>query len=74
MITMLIIIGIVVLLGAVFGLTFSITGAVLTACFWMLKLPIVLVMWVIGAVCCCTILLIPLGLLLFKTGSAMLIC
>ena len=74
MITMLIIIGVVLLLGAVFGLAFSITGAVLTACFWVLKLPIVLVMWAIGVVCCCMILLIPLGLLLFKTGSAMLIC
>ena len=73
MITFLIVIGIVAILGAVFGLAFRITGAVLTAFFWMLKLPLVLVMWILGAACCCTILLIPVGLLLFRTGSMILI-
>ena len=73
MFTALIIIGIIVIVGAVFGLAFRLTGAVLTALFWMLKLPLVLVMWALGLVCCCTILLIPVGLLLFKTGSALLI-
>ena len=73
MITTAVIIGIVVILGAVFGLAFRLTGALLAACLWMLRLPLVLLMWVLGAVCCCTILLIPVGLILFKTGSILLI-
>ena len=73
MITILIILSIVMVLGAIFGLAFRITGAVLAACLWMLKLPLVIVMWVLGAACCCTIILIPVGLILFKTGSIMLI-
>ena len=73
MFTALLIISIIAVIGAVFGLAFRITGAVLAACFWMLKLPLVLILWVLGAVCCCTILLIPLGLLLLKTGSVLLI-
>ena len=72
MITILIIIGIVVVLGAVFGLAFSLTGALIGALFWMLKLPVVLVMWIVGAVLCSTIILIPVGLLLFRSGSIML--
>lgn len=72
MFTVLLIVGIIVVLGAVFGLAFSVTGAVLMALLWMLKLPLVLVMWVLGAVCCCTILLIPLGLILFKAGGVLL--
>ena len=73
MITALMIIGIVVIVGLAFGLAFSLTGAVLAACLWLLKLPIALAMWILGAACCCTILLIPLGLLLFKAGSVLLI-
>jgi len=73
MLTALMIICIIVGIGAVFGLAFRLTGAVLLALFWMLKLPLVLVMWILGAVCCCTIILIPVGLLLFKTGSILLI-
>ena len=72
MITILIIIGVVIILSAIFGLAFSLTGALIGALFWMLKLPVVLAMWIIGAVCCCTIILIPIGLLLFKSGSIML--
>ena len=63
---------IIAVLGAVFGLAFSLTGALIGALLWMVKLPVVLVMWAIGAVLCCTIILIPVGLLLFKSGSIML--
>lgn len=73
MFTALMIIAIIVIIGAVFGLAFRLTGAVLMALLWMLKLPLVLVMWALGLACCCTILLIPVGLLLFKTGSVLLI-
>ncbi|MBQ9032478.1 MAG: hypothetical protein IJ106_13660 [Parasporobacterium sp.] len=74
MFTALLIIGIIAIAGAVFGLAFRITGAALMAVLWILKLPLAIVLWALGAVCCCTILLIPVGLILFKTGSALLIC
>lgn len=48
MFTALMIIGIIVIAGAVFGLAFRLTGAVLMAFFWMLKLPLVLVIWALG--------------------------
>jgi len=73
MITAMIIFGVILILGAVFGLAFKLTGAVLMACLWMLKLPVALALWIVGAVCCCTIILIPVGLLLFKTGSILLV-
>ena len=69
MLAVIIIIGII----AVFGLAFGLTGAVLLALLFILKLPLVLAMWVLGAVCCCTILLIPIGLLLFRSGTAILV-
>ena len=72
MLTVFVIICIIAIIGAIFGLAFQITGAVLLALLWMLKLPLVLVMWVLGAACCCTIILIPVGLFLFKTGSVLL--
>jgi len=73
MITLLILIGIAIVLGSVFGLAFHITGAILLALFWILKLPAALVLWALGAVCCCTVILIPIGLLLFKAGTGILV-
>ena len=73
MITILIIVGIAIVLGAVFGLAFYLTGAILLALLWMLKLPVALVLWVLGTVCCCTIILIPVGLILFRAGAGILI-
>ena len=61
------------LLGALFGTGVFLTGALMGALLWMIKLPIVILLWVLGAVCCCTIILIPVGLILFKTGSVVLI-
>lgn len=61
------------LVAALFGLAFRLTGAVLAAVFWMfIKLPVMLAMWIAGIVCCCTIILIPVGLVLFRTGFAFL--
>lgn len=70
---MLIALIIIICLGAAFGIGFGITGALVLALLFVIKLPIVLILWILGAVCCCTILLIPLGLILFRTGSAILI-
>lgn len=53
---------------------FKLTGAILTACLWlMIGLPISLVMLILGGVLCCTIILIPLGLLCMKAGMFFLV-
>jgi len=70
---MLIALLIIICLGVAFGIGFSITGALVLALLFVIKLPVTLILWVLGAVCCCTILLIPLGLILFKTGSVILL-
>lgn len=58
---------------ALFGLAFRITGALLKACLWLfVLLPIAFVLWGIALVCCCTLLLIPAGVWLFKVGAGLL--
>ena len=60
-------------LGVAFGIGFGITGAVLLALMWLIKLPIAIVLWVLAAACCCTVILIPAGLALFRAGRCVLI-
>lgn len=66
-------------LGAIFvifmlWIGFKLTGAILTACLWlMIGLPVSLVMLVLGGILCCTIILIPLGLLCMKAGMFFLV-
>ena len=58
------------LLSLLFGLAWKLTGALFKACLWLfILLPVGLLLWGIGMVCCCTILLIPLGIGLFKVGT-----
>lgn len=57
-----------------FWIGFKLTGAVLVAAFWLfVKVPIGLVVLLIGIVLCCTILLIPVGFGCFKTGLRLVI-
>ena len=57
-----------------FWLGFKVTGALLKAFFWLfIIVPLVVLVWGIGLVCFCTILLIPVGVWLFKTGFKMLL-
>ena len=60
-------------LAVLFFVGIVLTGAIVGALIWMIKLPVAVIMFVIGAVCCCTIILIPVGLILFRTGGAILI-
>lgn len=61
------------ILSILFWVAFKITGAVFKACVWLfILLPIALVLWAIGIVCCCTILLIPVGRKLFGAGAKVL--
>jgi len=63
------IIVVLALLTLLFWLGYHITGALLTAAVWLfIKLPFTCIMWMLGCVCCVTILLIPLGLKCFKFG------
>lgn len=56
-----------------FWLGFSITGALLSACIWLIiKLPIAVIVFSIGLACCITILLIPLGFRCFKLAGRIL--
>ncbi len=53
---------------------YKLTGAVLQACIWLfIKVPLAAVVAVLGLVCCCTLILIPIGLRLFKTALKLLI-
>lgn len=53
-----------------FYIGLRITGAVLAALLWLcVSLPIPLVLWMLGLACCCTILLIPVGIKLFTIGG-----
>ncbi len=53
---------------------FKITGAVLKACVWLvIEVPIALVIWAVGLVCCCTLILIPTGVKLFGAGLKVLL-
>lgn len=53
---------------------FKLTGALLAACFWLcIKIPLAVISFALGLVCCCTIILIPIGLFLFKAGIRFLI-
>ncbi|MDO5154626.1 MAG: hypothetical protein Q4D51_01550 [Eubacteriales bacterium] len=65
---------VLILLTVLFWLAYHITGAILKACFWLfVRLPITLITWVLAVACCCTLILIPVGLWLFKLGGKILI-
>ena len=49
---------------------FKITGALLAALIWLvIRLPLAILSWAFGIICCCTILLIPIGIWFFKAGG-----
>lgn len=50
------------------------TGALLAAGVWLfIKIPFALLLWAVGAILCCTILLIPLGMNCFGLGLRMIL-
>ena len=65
---------ILALLTFLLGLAFKLTGAVLKAVLWVfIFLPIALVLWALAVGCFCTLILIPVGVFLFKAGMKLLI-
>lgn len=63
-----------IILTALFGIAFKLTGAFLKAILWLcVCLPIGLVLWALGIACCVTLILIPVGIMLFKAGAHIII-
>ena len=61
------------MLTALFWVGFHLTGAILSAFFWlMIKLPIAAVLFSFGLACCATLILIPVGLKLFGAAGRVL--
>ena len=53
---------------------FRLTGALLGAIFWLaIQIPLAIVAMAIGLAFCCTILLIPIGIVCLKAGFKLLI-
>ena len=53
---------------------FRLTGALLTAIFWLvIQIPLAIVAMAIGLALCCTILLIPIGIVCLKAGFKLLV-
>ena len=64
---------VLVIMSLIFGGAYFITGALLKAIIWLCVLvPIALFLWGIGLACCCTLILIPVGLKLFSAGCRVL--
>lgn len=64
-----------VILCAVFWLGIKITGTLLSAFIWLIiKLPCMLVLWAIGFLCFCTIILFPVGIMLFRASTRIAFC
>lgn len=62
------------ILSLFFGGAYIITGALLKAVVWLCVLvPITLFLWGIAILCCCTLILIPIGIKLFTVGCRVLL-
>ena len=71
MIELILVLGI---LSLFFGGAYLITGALLKAIVWLFVLvPIALFLWGIRLACCCTLILIPVGVKLFFAGCRVLV-
>ena len=56
------------------GIGFNLTGALLAALLWLcIKLPIACLVLALAIIFCCTIILIPVGIALFKFGVTLLL-
>ena len=57
-----------------FFVGYKVTGAVFKALIWLcILLPVALAIWGLALTCCCTLILIPIGMKLFKAGISVLI-
>ena len=62
------------LLSLFFFIAYNVTGAVLKAAIWLVILvPIAICLWALWLACCCTLILIPIGIRLFSAGCRVLL-
>lgn len=62
------------ILSLFFGGAYFITGAIFKALVWLfVMVPVALLLWAVGLACCCTLILIPVGIRLFWTGCRVLV-
>ena len=60
-------------LTGLFSFAYHLTGALLTAAVWVcFRLPLALMLGVVGVICCMTLLLIPVGRSLLRTAGRIL--
>ena len=63
-----------VILWGMLWLGFKMTGAMLKACIWLFILvPLAVGIWGVALLCCCTLILIPVGIRLFVAGMRVII-
>ncbi len=63
-----------IIIAGLLSFAFSICGELIKAVLWLcIEVPISCVLFALGIACCCTIILIPVGLALFKCGGSLLI-
>ena len=61
-------------IGLLLWIGFTITGGMIMSLIWLcIKLPLALFLFSMALALCCTIILIPVGILLFKMGVRVLI-
>ncbi len=66
---------ILAVLALLFGIGYIVTGVILKALIWLgVLLPISILLFGLGIICCCTIILIPVGLKLFEAALHILFC
>ena len=57
------------ILSVLLWIGFKITGALLAACIWLfIKVPVALVLGIVGIALCCTLIFIPIGKRLVKAA------
>ncbi|MDO4619345.1 MAG: hypothetical protein Q4B09_01875 [Lachnospiraceae bacterium] len=72
--TMLLLITYLLIISFLFMIGLQLTGAIIKAFIWLfVSLPLAAVFGLLGILCCCTLILIPLGLGLLKASLRMLI-
>ena len=63
-----------IILGTLLWAGLKITGVLLSAIVWVfINLPVALVLWGLALACCCTVILIPIGIKLFGAGAKVLL-
>jgi len=64
----------IVLSVCVLGIGLRLLCTLIRTSTWLISnLPMALFMWLLGLLCCCTLILIPVGIRLFRSGLKMLI-